>query len=241
MSEPAPTRAPGGTPRLRYSEQRRLPAKARSYDTKYEREWHKRLSDRRERRLLAAILERAGPHERLLDVPCGAGRLSGVLARNAERLFEVDYATSMLELAREKGEGRYDPALANASAFELPFGDRAFDLVVSIRLSHHVPDHGDRRRHLRELCRVSGRHVLVTFFDAGSVKNRLRRLRRRLGSPKRDKHTLSRDEVAEVARGEGLRVAGFWRLSTLLSGHTFALLERDRAATGGLRHDHPQG
>jgi 2-polyprenyl-3-methyl-5-hydroxy-6-metoxy-1,4-benzoquinol methylase len=36
----------------------------------------------------------------VLDVPCGAGRLSGIIARHADKLYEVDYSREMLHLCR---------------------------------------------------------------------------------------------------------------------------------------------
>lgn len=212
--------------KIEYSENRRRPDKAASYDTKYKDELHKRLSDWREKSLLASLLKRTGLNDRVLDVPCGAGRLSPVIAAHARKLFEVDYSLEMLKLCRRNAVS-YKPFTAQASAFQLPFGDRTFDLAISIRLSHHIPDRDARRDHVREMLRVSRRFVLLTFFGEESLKNRLRNLYRRLGGKKRPKHTLSRAEVAEVARSAGFRVLASKSISPALSGHFFTLLERD--------------
>jgi SAM-dependent methyltransferase len=213
------------TEKVAYSENRRRPEKAASYNVKYETKLHKRVSDRREKRLLAAILDSTGRHERLLDVPSGAGRLSGVLSRYADRIYEVDYAREMLKLCRANARG-YEPRVAAASALTLPFADRSFDLVASVRLSHHLPDRARRLEHLGELLRVSRRYVLFTFFDSASLKNRLRELRRSLGAKVRSKWTLRREDVEDLARGRGFVVKETRSLSRLFSGHTFALLER---------------
>ncbi len=211
--------------KIEYSENRRKPEKAASYEVKYEKQLHKRLSDRREKSLLGSLLARTGTSERVLDVPCGAGRLSPVIARHARRLYEVDYSREMLKLCRKNAVG-YTPFAAAASAFQLPFGDRTFDLVVSIRLSHHIPEHEARKDHIRELLRASRRYVLLTFFGEESLKNQLRNLYRRLGGKKRPKHTLSRVEVSQVAQAAGFRVVASKSISTVFSGHHFTLLER---------------
>ena len=213
--------------KLRYSENLQDADKAASYNTKYERQLHKRISDRREKSLLEQIMQVAGHQVSLLDVPCGAGRLSGVLSRYADKVYEVDYSHAILKLCRENGpRSGYTPLLANATALSLPFGDRAFDLVASIRLSHHFPEASDRLAHVRELCRVSRRYVLVTFFGTESLKNRLRTVRRMLGSSKRAKYTMHRREVTAVAGECGFRLRGSWALSPLFSGHYFVLLKR---------------
>ncbi len=211
--------------KIEYSENRRKPEKAASYDKKYERQLHKRISDWREKRLLSALLGSTGRHELALDVPSGAGRLSEIIARHTATLCEVDYSLEMLRLCRRNASS-YRPLAAVASVFQLPFGDLAFDLVVSIRLSHHIPDLEARRDHLRELFRVSRKFVLLTFFGEESWKNRLRNLYRRLGGRKRAKLTLSLQDVGDLARKAGFRIVNVRSLSSVFSGHFFTLLER---------------
>lgn len=219
-----PSAGSSSTPSINYSRSRQREDKAASYNVKYEQEWHKRVSDRKEKRLLEAILRRMGKVSSMLDVPCGAGRLAGVMAPFAERHVKADYSAPMLDFCRSNAQG-YVPRVANVSAFELPFLDRSVDAVLCIRLNHHVPQRADRLRLIDELCRVSRRFVLTTFFDESSFKNRLREWRKRRGG-KKSKKSLSREEVAERAAAAGYRVVGQWRLSSLFSGHTFALLER---------------
>ncbi len=211
--------------KIQYSENRKKAERAESYDTKYERELHKRVSTWRELRVLRALLGTVGQVERALDVPCGAGRLSPLFAEHARDLFEVDFSREMLKLCRENATS-YRAIIAAASAFQLPFPDRAFDLVLSIRLSHHIPLREARIDHLRELLRVSRRFVLVTFFAEESVKNRLRNLYRRLGGKKRPKLTLSAADVAAAAGERGFRVLATKSISRVFSGHYFTLLEK---------------
>jgi len=210
--------------KITYSENRRRAEKAASYDVKYERELHKRLSNWKEKRLIASLLAETGRLERMLDVPCGAGRLSGVLALHAEKVFEVDYSREMLKVCRRNAG--YAARFAEASVFDLPFGDGSFDMVVSIRLSHHIPDRRARLAHLRELFRSSRRYVLATFFDEKTLKNRLRTLHRKLGGRKRPKHTLTMEEVTRVAEESGFRVLRRRRLSSIFSGHCFTLFTK---------------
>lgn len=212
--------------KIEYSEHRRTPEKALSYSTKYDRKLHKRVSQWRERRLLDAILRRTGRSERILDVPSGPGRLSGTIAAHGEKVFESDYSVEMLKLCRGRARG-YRPLPAAVTAFQLPFRSRAFDLVVSIRLSHHIPDRAGRLEHLREMMRVARRFVLATFFGEETLKNRLHDLGNRFRRVKKDpKLALRRDEVRDLARKEGFRTVSCRSLSSLFSGHCFVLLER---------------
>jgi len=212
--------------KIEYSENCRKLERALSYDTKYEREFHKRLSDRREKALLRSLLEMTGRHDRLLDVPCGAGRLSGIISAHAGQVFEVDYSREMLHLCRKNADS-YRPLLLAASAFQLPFPNGAFDMVISIRLSHHIPDREGRLQHLSELFRTARSYVPFTFFAEESWKNRLRNLHRRLGGTKRAKYTLSVKEVEALGRKHGYAPVASKSISQLFSGHYFTLLKKN--------------
>ncbi len=203
-------------------------AGAKSYSTKYHEIPHKRLSMRTEGRLLDRALAAMGRrHATLLDMPSGPGRLYPVIAPHADFTVECDYSVEMLKLLRGVAlELGRKPGLVSADCFELPFVDRAFEAVVSIRLSHHVPAEENRERYLREILRVCERDCLFTFFDHASVKNRVRRLRSLLGSSKRAKYTMRRERVEAVASECGFSWRESWPLSRLFSGHRFTWLRR---------------
>lgn len=101
---------------------------------------------------------------RILDVGGGHAQLAPVLV---ERGFRVTVAGSD-EVCRE----RLDRALPRGSfefrscdLLSLPFPDRAFDAVVSLRLLAHVERWPDL---IAELCRVSNRTVILDYSDSRS-------------------------------------------------------------------------
>jgi SAM-dependent methyltransferase len=159
----------------------------------------------------------------VLDLPCGAGRISPILAPAARTLISGDYSRTMVEVLKRRYESRH-PVLV-ADSFKLPFADRTFDLVYSARLSHHIGDDALRLAYLKEVLRVSKAWTIVTIFDARSLKNLLRNMRRAF-SKKRPKNTLSREQVAEIAAAEGFSIVDAIPLSRLASGHVFYVLQR---------------
>ena len=209
-----------------YAGSQRRDTQAESYATKYDRELHKRISSYFERRAIRrAIAVTGAQRATVLDVPCGAGRLTPLLQPASQRLFSCDYSRAML---RQFQRARRGPCLV-ASALDLPFSDRAFDVVFSARLSHHIASDERRADYLREIMRASGRWVIVTIFDRDSLKARLREISRRF-TGKRSKHTFARRDLEQIARASGFRIAAGLPLSRLFSGHVFYVLERDRAA-----------
>lgn len=212
----------------RYAQNLRTRRAAESYSTKYERIWHKRISDRRERAVIArALALTGGPHPRVLDMPCGAGRLTGELLAHAEAITLCDFSEEQIAIARRRAEDAgLEPGIARANALSLPFADGAFDLVFSVRLSHHIGDAEDRRRYIRELLRVSRGFVVVTIFDEASIKSRLREMRRRLGSAKRSKYTMGQGELAAIAEAAGFTIKAALPISRLMSGHRYMVFAR---------------
>ena len=205
-----------------YAESRRSLRGAESYATKYDRELHKRVSSYFERRVVRRALAVTGVSQgRVLDLPCGAGRLTPLLEPHARTLISADYSPAMLRVfQRQRGK----PCTV-ADAFHLPFADRTFDLVFSARLSHHIADEALRANYVREILRVSDRWAVFTIFDTRSFKNLLRRLRTQV-SPKRPKNTFTREQVQALTGEAGFELVTGFPLSRLASGHVFYVAKR---------------
>lgn len=205
-----------------YAGARRREERAESYATKYDREFHKRISSYFERRAIRRAFAITGARDAtVLDVPCGAGRLTPLLLPVSARLVCCDYSPAMLHVFRRT----YREPCFVGSAFDLPFADRSFDVVFSARLSHHIGSDARRADYLREIMRISAGWVIVTIFDRNSLKNRVREVSRRWRA-KRSKHTFARGDLERIARERGFSVAAGFPLSRLASGQVFYVLRR---------------
>ncbi len=90
------------------------------------------------------------PGDRVLDVACGTGVVTRLLADKAERVVGLDLNDAMLAVARRL---RPDVRWQQGDAGALPFPDGSFDLVVSQAALMFFPD---RVAALREMGRVAG-------------------------------------------------------------------------------------
>lgn len=92
---------------------------------------------------------------RILDVPCGVGRLTSVLDKKKYYLVGVDYSEAMLNAARPLYH-----EIARGDAANLPFADRSFDAVVTLRFFIH---YYDIRPFLSEFKRVLSADGVIIF------------------------------------------------------------------------------
>jgi SAM-dependent methyltransferase len=129
---------------------------------------------RHEQRLVCkAIAAIVPPPALIVDLPCGTGKLSRVLAATGASIVGGDISLAMMKIARDhygwvpsfRGFVRFDAATC-------PFASGSVDCVVSLRLMHRVPP-DVRRQILSELARISRRHVVVSYGLTG-VRERVR-------------------------------------------------------------------
>lgn len=99
----------------------------------------------------------------VLDIPCGAGRLSPTIARKNLRYIGGDFSLAMIDEARKVAASNSTIGFVNADASRMPFRDGAVDCVIIWRLLHHVRHESVRQQMLREAARVSRYKVLVSF------------------------------------------------------------------------------
>ncbi|HZZ92078.1 MAG TPA: class I SAM-dependent methyltransferase [Usitatibacter sp.] len=89
--------------------------------------------------------------KRVLDVACGEGYGSALLARHAREVTGVDVAPAAVAHARGVYAGVANLRFVEASCTQLPLGDASFDLVVSFETLEHI---GEQERFLDEIARV---------------------------------------------------------------------------------------
>lgn len=116
----------------------------------------------REFRLLEKIArEQFLPNSTILDVPTGTGRFVPLLRNLGHKVTGCDISLDMLKIhPLEPGQAR--GTLVRADCEVLPFGDGAFDYVVSLRFLGHVPP-AARSSVLQEFRRVAARGIVVGF------------------------------------------------------------------------------
>ncbi len=85
--------------------------------------------------LLEFLPNRVG---KCLDIGCGQGELSALLAKRSEKVVAVDLSSRMIERATE------DNSLPNieyicGNILEMTFADKSLDVIITTATAHHLP------------------------------------------------------------------------------------------------------
>ena len=86
-----------------------------------------------------------------LDIGCGNGRHTELLAEHADRVIGLDVSRELLSAA---GERAPEAALVAGDAASLPIADGSVGLAVYVATLHHLPTRCLRRESLDELARA---------------------------------------------------------------------------------------
>ena len=187
--------------------------------------------------LLAAVGLAVAPGDDAVDIGCGLGRLTRVLARRAETVQAIDVSGEMIERARELNAHLTNVTWLHGNGTDLqPIADASVDAVVSHVVFQHIPDPEVTLGYVREMGRVlrSGGWAAFQVSDDPSVHRtpappgRLARLLRRaprgqdqpewVGAP------VDLERLRTVARDAGMAVE---RIANLGHQHCIVALRRD--------------
>ena len=159
-----------------------------------------RLIDRREK---AAVLDGLGRLDgrSVLEVACGTGRFTTLLAERGADATGLDISAAMLARGREKARQagvRDRVEFLRGDAARLPFPDDSFDTVLAMRF-FHLADSPDR--FVAEMARVAREQVFFDTFNRASARSLYNRLLP-MGS-----RLYSREEVEGLVADAGLEIA----------------------------------
>lgn len=110
-------------------------------------------------RLLDELLERSGAPAlpagaTALDLGCGVGRFTRVLAERVAQVHGVDVSAEMIERAKQMLGSHGNVELHRGDGLTIPLPDASVDVAVSFVVFQHIPDPEVTLGYVRELGRV---------------------------------------------------------------------------------------
>ncbi|CAM4373056.1 SAM-dependent methyltransferase [Bordetella tumbae] len=114
-----------------------------------------------------ASLARGQPTARVLDLGCGGGHVSFLVAPLVQHVTAYDLSQAMLDVvAAEAGRrGLHNLDTCQGKAERLPFDDEQFDLLLCRYSTHHWQDPGQAIREARRVLKPGG---IAAFADVVS-------------------------------------------------------------------------
>ena len=108
---------------------------------------------------------------RAIDIGCGGGHVSYLMARHAGTVVAADLSSEMLAAvaATAKERGLANIETARASAEKLPFPDGSFDFAATRYSAHHWHDFRGGLREARRVLKAGSRAAFIDAYSAGSA------------------------------------------------------------------------
>ena len=160
---------------------------------------------------LEDVLPAAGRHA--IDLGCGPGRQAVLLASRFEHVDAVDLSGPMIELARAR---RPRPNVSYLHGDLRQAGQAGhYDLVLSVRTLHHVPDLPAALTHLKGLLAPGGCLIVVDIYSPDPPPGLARRMLHRAVPLRPRLHAMALLALAAnlIRRGPGTAWE-IYRLST---------------------------
>ena len=165
---------------------------------------------------------------RVLDLPCGGGRVTVHLGLQGYKMSSADLSDAMLAITRENvAKNGLKGAVEKQDIEKLSYADQHFDSLISFRLFHHFPNPEIRQRAVSELCRIAKHFVAISYFSPASITLLKRNLRAALGKGKSDKHHTPLSEVKRYFAKAGFQFVKDFARTPLIHTLHVAVFERD--------------
>ncbi len=108
-----------------------------------------------------------------VDVGGGYGRLSVFLRKFAEQVYLAEPSQQQLDIAKDFLKGKPKVISKLAQAESLPFKDDEIDLVMIVRILHHLPDPMPAFNEIHRILKKDG-YFLMEFANNAHFKNRVK-------------------------------------------------------------------
>lgn len=156
--------------------------------------------------------------KKTLELACGNGTYSQVLAKNSDTLLATDFSEAMVELAKNKLKAFANVKVENADAFNLRSDSNSFDTVFMANLLHVVPNPEDIIVESKRILKKEGRIIILDFGMEGmsyiNIIKMIYRYIKSYGKPPAQGKKLNVKSITEMLINQGFNI----KVGTLI-GH----------------------
>ena len=119
--------------------------------------------------LLARVPARC---RRALEIGCGAGEFSRLLARHSEHVLALDLSSQMISLARRRSKLYPNIDYVEADVMASDFPDGEFDCVATLTTLHHLPTEAALRK-IRKALKPGGVFLCLDLYRRSNLTDLL--------------------------------------------------------------------
>lgn len=112
-------------------------------------------------KIIENIFKEGLHNNKILDLGCGDGVLSHLLNSKGAIVSGIDYSEIAIEFAKEKTKGSTID-FTHGSAYDLPYDDNSFDIVVSSDVIEHLQNTSIYLSEIKRVVRPKGLVVIST-------------------------------------------------------------------------------
>ncbi|HRQ39346.1 MAG TPA: class I SAM-dependent methyltransferase [Chloroflexota bacterium] len=208
---------------------------AQSYDARRFSSWRGKIGHALDIRALKKVLvylSNSPQTTKLLDIPCGTGRITRFLLEEGYMVTGADMSREMMQVAENKvAQFKNFDGFYQEDAAKTSFANDSFDCIVSIRFIGHIPE-PVRVQMLQEFARISPYAIIEYSIKTPTVTWRRRidhYLKTGLRLPARwPWHISGRDELTKELNQGGLQIVNMWAKLPLFSDSYYVLVQRSQ-------------
>jgi SAM-dependent methyltransferase len=112
------------------------------------------------------------PCRETLEIGCGTGAFSRLLARRSDRVLALDLSPHMIRIAEEASTLYRNIDFRVADVMEHDIGAERFDCIASIATFHHLPSEAALLK-IKRALKVNGVVLLLDLFEEEGLVDRL--------------------------------------------------------------------
>ncbi|MGB7921725.1 MAG: methyltransferase domain-containing protein [Pyrinomonadaceae bacterium] len=112
----------------------------------------------------------AGHCQRILEIGCGTGNFSRLLAGRAERVLAIDLSPQMIRLAEERSKLYPNIEFVKGDVMTYHLPDNQFDCIATLTTIHHLPTEPILRK-IREALKPGGIFVCLDLYQRSNLND----------------------------------------------------------------------
>lgn len=173
--------------------------------------WNEKIVGRETESLLDRwLLTKITKDDSVLELGCGTGRYSILIAETEAQLTSADQSPAMLEETRKKLAGLENVCVRREDCFDTSFTDSAFDVVFMGNLLHIVKTPENAVREAYRILKPGGKLLAIDYTSKGMSGMAIARMVFTIlttwGLPSKDNRAVAPEDLRQMAVAAGFEI-----------------------------------